>query len=109
MAGLQVLKVVNNRDVLGLGSSEEVLGDRIGARDAWSAPDAIFSSQNDSLVSKRDLDRALKAVHVPIVACALVRLVLLHKWDQLLRLPPLGLEVVIVGSRGSGVHLRESE
>lgn len=41
---------------------------------------------------------------IAIIARALVRLMLLHEREQLLGRPAFGLEVVVVGRRGTGVH-----
>lgn len=90
MTSGQVLKIIGCGDTLTLCSTEKVLSDTI------------------DVVSERDFDGSLESVNVPVVACTLVRLVLLHEWDQLFSRPALGLEVVVVGSRGSGVHLWKS-
>lgn len=87
VAGDQVLKIISGGNALGLGGAEEVLLDGVG------------------VVAKRNLDRALESVNVAVVAGTLVRLVLLHERKEFLGGPALGLEVVVVGSRGTGVHL----
>lgn len=46
-------------------------------------------------------------MRLPVVRCTLVRLVLLHQRDELLRLPPLSLEVVVIRSRSTSVHLQK--
>jgi hypothetical protein len=87
MAGGQVLKIVGGWDTLRFGGAKEVLLDWVG------------------VVTERDLDGSLESVDVAVVARTLVGLVLLHQGDELLGGPSLGLEVIVVGSRGTGVHL----
>ena len=57
------------------------------------------------VVAKGDLDWALKAVEVTVVASPLICLMLLHQREEFLGSPALGLEVIVVGGRGTGVHL----
>jgi hypothetical protein len=87
MTSNEILKVVGGRDALSLGSTKEVLLDRIG------------------VVAKRHLDGSLETMNVTIVAGSLVGFVLLHEGDELFGGPALGLEVIVVGSRSAGVHL----
>ena len=87
MASDQILEIVGGRDALGFGSSQEILLDGV------------------SVVAKGDLDWAFKSVDVTVVARTLVRLVLLHEGDQLFGGPTFGLEVIVVRSRGTSVHL----
>lgn len=83
----EILKVICHRNALRLRGPEEVLHDGIG------------------VVAKGHLDGAFEAMKVAVVACPLVRLVLLHQGNELLGGPALGLEVIIIGGRGSRVHL----
>ena len=91
VAGNQVLKIVGGGDTLGFGGTEEVLLDRVG------------------VVAERNLDGPFKPVDVAVVAGALVGLVLLHERNELLGSPALGLEVIVVGSRSTRVHLYYSQ
>lgn len=84
---LQVLKIIRDRNVLRLGSTQEVLHDGI------------------RVVPERDLDGSIEAMNVPVVTGPLVCLVLSHQGKKLVCRPALGLEVVVVGGRGSSVHL----
>jgi len=86
VTGDQILKIIGNRDVLGLDGTKEVLHDRVG------------------VVAEGDLDGAIETVDVTVVAGALVCLVLLHEREELLGGPALGLEIVVVGSRRTSVH-----
>lgn len=82
MAGLEVLKIVHNRDTLGLGGSEEVILDRIRAAERCqllSQERPQMQRKLVSLVAKRDLDWALKTMCIPVVPGALVRFMLLHQ------------------------------
>lgn len=90
VARLQVLKVVSDWNALRLGGTQKVLHDWI------------------CVVAKRDLDRPLEAVDFGVVAGPLVCLVLLHKRDELLGGPALGLPVIVVRSRRTSVHLTPS-
>lgn len=76
---LQVLEVISNWNFLRLGRAQEVLHD--GVR----------------VVAERNLDWAFEAMHIPVVACALVCLMLLHERKKVLGLPALCLEVIVVG------------
>jgi hypothetical protein len=87
MTSDQVLKIVCGRNALRLGGTKEVLFDRV------------------SVIAERNLDRALEAVDVAIVARPLVSFMLPHERDKFLGCPALGLEVIVVGSRSAGVHL----
>lgn len=87
VAGDQVLKVIGGRDTLSLDSAKEVLLDGV------------------CVVSERHLDGSLESVDVAVVAGSLVGLVLLHKRDELLGGPALGLEVIVVRGRSTSVHL----
>lgn len=51
------------------------------------------------------MECTFKTVDVTVIASTLVSLVLLHERYKLLCRPSLSLEIVIVGSRGSSVHL----
>ncbi|KAH3669438.1 hypothetical protein OGAPHI_001559 [Ogataea philodendri] len=84
--GLEVLQVVNDRNSLRFSSSQEVLA-------VWVC-----------VVTERDLDRTVESVNVFVVARTLVSFEFLHQWQQLVGGPSLGLPVVVVRSRGSGVH-----
>ena len=57
------------------------------------------------VVSKGNLDRPFESMDVAIVARSLVMLVLPHQGNKLLCGPSLGLEIVVVRSRGTRVHL----
>ena len=74
----QILQVISYRESLAFHCSKEVLHDWVG------------------VVAKRDLDRALETVDVPVVASSLVCLVLLHKRNQFFGGPALDFEVVVV-------------
>jgi hypothetical protein len=87
MSGDQILKIIGGWDALSLSGTEEVFLNRV------------------AVVAKGHLDGAFETVEVTVVAGPLVGLVLLHKRDELLRGPALGLEVIIVGSRCASVHL----
>lgn len=87
MASDQILKIIGGGDTLRFGGTQKVLLDRV------------------RIVSKRDLDWTLKAVDVSVVAGTLICLVLLHQWNELLGGPALGLEVIVIRSRCSSVHL----
>lgn len=41
---------------------------------------------------------------VAVIAGALVGLMFLHQGDEFFGLPPFGLEIVVIGGGGSGVH-----
>lgn len=82
----EILQVIYDRNALGFGSPEEIVLDWVG------------------VVTKRHLDGTLISVNVLVVRGTLVRLMLLHEWQQLLCRPALGLEVIVVRSRGSSVH-----
>jgi hypothetical protein len=87
MTSDQVLEIVCGRNTLRLSGAKEVFFDRVG------------------VIAERDLDRALEAVDVAIVAGPLICFMLLHERDELLGGPALGLEVIVVGSGSAGVHL----
>jgi len=82
----QVLKVIRRRDALRFRGSQEVPGNGVG------------------IISKRHFNGALEAVNVTVIAGTLVGLVFLHQGDEFFGLPPFGLEIVVIGGRGSGVH-----
>jgi hypothetical protein len=86
---LEILEIVRDRNAQRLRSPEEVLHDRVG------------------VVSEGNLDRSLKAMDLGVLACSLIRLVLLHERNELFRGPALGLEVIVVGGGGTRVHLME--
>lgn len=46
-------------------------------------------------------------MQIPVIACTLVGLMLLHKGEKLLSRPTFCLEIVIVRGRRSGVHLSD--
>jgi hypothetical protein len=46
-------------------------------------------------------------VEIRIVAGALVRLVLLHQWNEFLGRPAFGLEIIVVGRGSASVHLAD--
>lgn len=104
VASDQVLKVVRDRNVLAFGSTQEVLHDRVFALSAMKVL-MIKLSLLTCVVAKANFDRSLESMKITIVACALVCLVLLHQWNELLSSPTLGLEVVVVGGRSTSVHL----
>lgn len=79
VTGDQILKVVRDWNILGLCSTQKILGDGIG------------------IVAKRDLDWAFKSMNISIIASALICFMLLHEWKKLLGGPTLGLKVIIVG------------
>jgi hypothetical protein len=83
----KVLQIIRDWDVLGLNRTQEVLHDRI------------------SIVTEADLDRSFETMNVTVLTSSLVRLMLLHQRDELLRSPALHLEVIIVGGRSTSVHL----
>lgn len=87
MSGFEILKIIGYRDSLRLNSPEEVLHDRV------------------RIIAERDLDRALKAMNIWIVASTLVGLVFLHQRNKLFGGPAFSLEVIVVGSGGPCVHL----
>lgn len=87
VAGGQILEIIGDWNTLRLNGTKEVLHDGVG------------------VVAERDLDGTLESVNVTVVASTLVCLMLPHQWEQLLGGPALGLEVVVVGSGGTGVHL----
>jgi hypothetical protein len=87
MSSNQVLEVVGEWDTLRLCSAEEVVLDGV------------------SVIAKRHLDGSLEAMNVAVVARALVRLVFLHQRNELLGGPALSLKVIVVGRRGTSVHL----
>ena len=103
VGSLEVLEVIYNGDALRLGSSEEVILDRIGAG-VWSVS-ARRREPSNALVSERHLDWTLKAMRVSVLTSTLIGLMLLHQRDKLLGGPALGLKVIIVRRRGPGVHL----
>lgn len=88
MGSRQVLKIVRNRDTLGLSSPEEVLGNRV------------------RVVAKGNLDGSVKTMKVPVVAGSLVGFVLSHERQELLSRPAFGQEIIIIGGRRTGIHLR---
>lgn len=47
--------------------------------------------------------------NVPVMRGSLIGLMLFHQGNELLGAPPLGLEIIVVGGRGTSVHLSESE
>ena len=87
MASLQVLQVVRDGYVLGLDCAKEVLHD-------WVC-----------IVAKADFDRSLETVEITVLTSPLIGLMLLHQRNQLLGGPTLHLEVVIVRSGRTSVHL----
>lgn len=107
VAGMEILKVIDHRDALGLRGTKEIILDRVGT--ARVSTFALFLTNRGGtdclLVAKRDLDRAFEAMGVPIVRGTLISLVLLHQGQQFLGRPSIGLEVVIVGGRCTSVHL----
>ncbi len=86
MAGHKILEIIRNREALRLSSAEEVLHDGIG------------------VVAKGNLDGSFETVNVPVVAGTLVGFMLLHQRNELLGGPSLGLEVIVVRRRSTGVH-----
>lgn len=104
MTSDQVLKIVCDRDVLALSSTEEVLHDGVFASSAVKNV-MIDRSILTCVVAKANLDGSLESMKVPVVGGALVCLVLLHQWDELLSSPTLGLEIVVVGGGSTSVHL----
>lgn len=86
VSGDEILEIVGDGDVEGLGSTEEVLHDGVG------------------VVSEGNLDRSLEPVEFGVVAGPLVGLELLHERKHVLGRPSLGLEVIEVGGGGTSVH-----
>lgn len=86
MAGNEILQIIGGRDALALGCPQEILHDRV------------------RIVTKRNFDWALEAVDIAVVAGSLIGFMLSHERNELLRCPALSLEVVIIGSRCTGVH-----
>ena len=82
----KVLEIVGSRDTLRFRGTQEVLHDGVG------------------VVAKGNLDWTLEAVDVTVVARPLVRLMLLHEGNELLRGPAFGLEVIVIASRCTSVH-----
>ena len=74
----KILKVISGGNALRLSGPEKVPCNRI------------------RIVPKGDLDGPFEAVQIPIVARALVGLMLLHEWEQLLGLPSFRLKIVII-------------
>lgn len=70
----------------------------------YSSPQKILHDRV-SVVAKGNLDWAVETVEVAILASPLIRLMLLHQREQLLGGPALGLEVIVIGGRGTSVHL----
>jgi hypothetical protein len=69
------------------------------------SPGSIMQEWDHILVAKRDLDRALETMNIPILRSTLIRLMLSHERQKLLGRPSFGLEVIVVGRRSAGVHL----
>lgn len=86
VASNKILKIICDRESLTLRCPQEVLHDGV------------------LVVAERNLDRPFKAVEISVVAGSLVCLVLLHQRNELLCRPALGLKVVVVRSRSTGVH-----
>ena len=86
VASDQVLEIIRDWNVLGFSGPEEVLSNWVG------------------IIAEGDLDWAFKPMNVTVVASSLVCLMLFHQGDELLGTPALGLEVIVVGGRGTGVH-----
>jgi hypothetical protein len=89
VASGQVLKIVGDRNTLSFDGAKEILLN-------WIA-----------VVAEGDFDWALETVEVAVVTGSLISFVLLHQRNELFGGPALGLEVIIVGSRGASVHLAE--
>jgi hypothetical protein len=53
----------------------------------------------------RTFDRPVKAMDITVVASSLVGFVLSHQRNQFLGGPALGLKVIVVRSRCTGIHL----
>jgi hypothetical protein len=79
MTSREVLEIIDDGNVLGLGGAEEVVLDRIGA--CRRSACGLEKEDWDILVAEGDLDGALEAVSVSVVAGTLVRLVLLHQGE----------------------------
>lgn len=90
LPSFEVLKIISYGESLAFGCSKEILHDWV------------------SVVAKRTFDWAVKAVDITVVACSLVRLVLLHQGDELFCSLAFGLKVIIVGRGGPRVHLSAS-
>ena len=67
------------------------------------SPQEVLGDGHD-LPTVRDSDRTVIAVSI-VVAGLLIVLETLHEWQEVLGGPTLGLEVVPVRSRCTGVHL----
>jgi hypothetical protein len=78
MTSNKILKIVGGRDALSLSGTKEVLFDWV------------------SVVTERDLDGSFKTMDIAVIAGPLVCFVLLHKRNELLGSPALGLEVIVV-------------
>ena len=87
VSGDQVLQIIGDWDVLRFDCTEEVLHDWVG------------------IVAKADFDWSLEAMYVAVLASPLVCLVFLHERNKSLGVPALHLEVVVIRSRGTSVHL----
>lgn len=84
---LQILQIIRYRNILRFRSTKEVLRDGVG------------------VIAERDLNGTLKSVYITIIASTLICLMLSHKGEKFFCRPSLGLEVVIIRGRSSGVHL----
>jgi hypothetical protein len=125
VSGFQVLEVVGYGDALGFDSTQEVLhhGVRVISkadltRFVITGCDEERSRKGwEKVVEEKDekmgedfgfghtFDRPIEAMNVTVVASSLVGLVLSHERNQFLGGPALGLEVIVVRSRGTSVHL----
>lgn len=86
VAGRQIFQIVRGGNALGFSGTKKVPCDWV------------------RIIAKRDLDRTFKAMYVTIIAGTLVGFMLFHERDELLGLPSLGLEVIIVRGASSCVH-----
>ena len=78
VTGDQVLKVIGDRNILRLGSTQEILSDGV------------------CIIPKRYFDRTLETVNIAVVASSLVCLVLPHQREELFSCPAFGLKVIVV-------------
>lgn len=87
MAGGQILEIISVWYALRLRGSQEVIFDWV------------------RVIAERDFDGTFETMNVTVVAGALVRLVLLHEWDELVSGPAFCLKVIVVRCRSTCIHL----
>jgi hypothetical protein len=66
MAGAQVFQVIHKWDILRFGSAQEVILDRVCAKNVNLTVPRIFLSKDILLISKGYLDWTIGAVKIPI-------------------------------------------